>query len=60
VEVRGKTGRAEYGARVSSVDSLVFVVAFLSYIGGSCVLEDLGVLVITKMGRLARPKWVII
>jgi hypothetical protein len=60
VEVRRKTGRAEYGARVSSVDSLVFVVAFLSYIGGSWVLEDLGVLVITKMGRLARPKWVII
>jgi hypothetical protein len=23
-------------------------------------LEELGVLVITKMGRLARPKWVII
>jgi hypothetical protein len=60
VEVRGKTGRAEYGTRVSSVDSLVFVVVSLSYIGGSWVLEELGVLVITKMGRLARPKWVII
>jgi hypothetical protein len=60
VEVRGKTWRAEYGARVSSVDSLVFVVVYLSYIGGSWVLEDLGGLVITKMGRLARPKWVII
>jgi len=37
VEVRGETGRAEYGARVSSVDSLVFVEVKLSYIGGSWV-----------------------